>query len=375
MIKKEIDDAVEKNFKEIDKAIENGDLNKSIRLLELQAEFFYKSNICYCSDILEQKFNTILCKFEKKERLLDLNSKKVIFYDYFALENRGLALIYLKGLVKNGYEVVYISYACKIQCLSRIQEILKSKKHKMIFLSTQSDYRTLYCELYNVFITERPMHAFLYTYPSDVVGIGVFQNLPIDIKRYQINLTDHAYWLGVNAFDYCIEFRNYGIYISEKYRHISSSKILVQPYYPECNSSEDYGGIPFTVKTNQLIMFSGGSIYKTLDNENTFYDLVEKLLLKYDNLIFWYASETTCASLRHLINTYPNRVYHTKERKDIYQVLCHIDIYLNTYPISGGLMLQYAAIAGKVPFTLVHDDDAYGVLLDNSEVYYKDGLN
>ncbi len=61
---------------------------------------------------------------------------------------------------------------------------------------------------------------------------------------------------------------------------------------------------------------------------------------------------------------HPEQVFFTPERKDLFQLLCNVDLYLNTYPISGGLMIQYAALAGKIPLTLWHDPDAEGMLID-----------
>ena len=50
-------------------------------------------------------------------------------------------------------------------------------------------------------------------------------------------------------------------------------------------------------------------------------------------------------------------------------LLGHCYLYLNTYPISGGLMLQYAAKAKCIPITLKRewDDDSGGALI-NEEI-------
>ena len=42
-------------------------------------------------------------------------------------------------------------------------------------------------------------------------------------------------------------------------------------------------------------------------------------------------------------------------------------LYLNTYPMFGGLMMRYAAMAGKIPITLKHGKDADGILIDQSK--------
>ena len=86
-------------------------------------------------------------------------------------------------------------------------------------------------------------------------------------------------------------------------------------------------------------------------------------------MIFWYAGSGDDSELKKLINKYPNRVFYTSERKDLFQILEHCRFYLSTYPISGGLMYQYAAIAGIVPVSLKYDDDADGYLKN------QEGLN
>ena len=65
---------------------------------------------------------------------------------------------------------------------------------------------------------------------------------------------------------------------------------------------------------------------------------------------------------------YNDRVFHVEERKDLYQVLKHCVLYLNTYPMFGGLMMNYAATAGKIPITLKHNHDADGLLFNQSKL-------
>ena len=65
---------------------------------------------------------------------------------------------------------------------------------------------------------------------------------------------------------------------------------------------------------------------------------------------------------------YPGRIFHTLERNDLFQTLQHCRFYFNTYPICGGLMYQYAALAGIVPVTLRHDEDADGYLLNQEKL-------
>ena len=76
---------------------------------------------------------------------------------------------------------------------------------------------------------------FFYSLPDDVVGTTVMHFYDGYLMRYQINLTDHAFWLGSYCIDKCIDFRNYGAKISYEYRKIDSKKIVIIPFYPSIN--------------------------------------------------------------------------------------------------------------------------------------------
>lgn len=83
---------------------------------------------------------------------------------------------------------------------------------------------------------------------------------------------------------------------------------------------------------------------------------------RYDEVIFWYAGKGDTTEFDNLIKKYPGRVYRTDERKDLFQILEHCYFYLSTYPITGGLMGQYAVGAGKIPVTLLKHEECHLVL-------------
>ena len=126
-------------------------------------------------------------------------------------------------------------------------------------------------------------------------------------------------------------------------------------------------GLPFNRKDNKVI-FSGGSLYKTIDKDGTYYKIIRTILEKRENVVFLYAGGGDDSYLRNLQSEFPNRVYYIEERKDLYQLLCNVDVYLNTYPVGGGLMMQYAAIAGKPPITLYSGDEEDGILINQDNI-------
>ena len=141
------------------------------------------------------------------------------------------------------------------------------------------------------------------------------------------------------------------------------------PYYPIVNKEFDFEGYPFEInKQNFKIIFSGGSLYKTFGGKDKYYIIVDYILKKYDEVIFWYAGTGDRSKFDKLIKKYPGRIFITSERKDLYQVLKHSYFYLSTYPICGGLMFQYAAIAGRLPLTLKYDDGTDGFLINQDDL-------
>ncbi|MCR5012588.1 MAG: hypothetical protein K6A72_09605, partial [Lachnospiraceae bacterium] len=123
------------------------------------------------------------------------------------------------------------------------------------------------------------------------------------------------------------------------------------------------------------ILFSGGALYKTIDENSTYYRLIKRLLDENNDLLFLYAGNGMTDELDSILKDYRGRAYKIDERKDLYQVMKNITLYINTYPIIGGLMTQYAAAAGKIPLILKFDDESEGILIGQEErkiEYYSD---
>ena len=84
--------------------------------------------------------------------------------------------------------------------------------------------------------------------------------------------------------------------------------------------------------------------------------------------MFLYAGAGDTTQIDMLRKKYPNRVFLVPEREDFYQIIEKCLFYLNTYPMFGGLMMRFAANAGKLPLTLKHDNDADGILMNQQQI-------
>lgn len=351
----------------VDHYILKNRLSDALDVISLAADISYNYNQWFYDQKLEESIELISLKLFQKTQLLNYNNDTILFYDGFGLDTRGLAQIYILGLCKK-YNVIYVCDEDRVNSIPKIIKIVMESGGKVTALKTKNSISKIF-ELKSIIDYHKPSALFMYTYPHDVVIPVTLHHYKGVIKSYQINLTDHAYWLGAKAFDYCIEFRDFGAYITRQFRKVSEEKIILLPFYPVIDYEQVFLGYPFSFnRDGYKLIFSGGSLYKTFDSNGLYYRIVRHILKKHEDVLFWYAGSGNTKEIDKLIKEYPNRVFFTNERKDLYQVLVHCDMYLSTYPICGGLMFLYAAQAGIPPLTLRFDCSTDGFLKDQDKL-------
>lgn len=362
---------VTKVKKAIKDELKVGKTEIALSLISCCATILYKTNFCYADTELENFIKEIADALDLSEESKNINTTfnddTVMFWDGFGLDHRGLAQIYLKAL-GNVKHVVYITFDDRADKLQETNKILHSINAEIYYLHRDKKSKLNQIKHFAQIIEKvRPGHFFFYSGPSDVVAPVLMHKYGNLFTRYQINLTDHAFWLGSSCIDKCIEFRNYGAKISKFFRGIDESKIVVIPFYPIIYDTE-FLGFPFHVQPNQVVVFSGGSLYKTLGDDNKYYKIVGRILSSHPEVIFWYAGYGDATELNKILKQYPGRAFHTEERADLPEVLKHSRLYLSTYPVCGGLMYQYAAMAGRVPVTLKNDIHSDGFLIQQEKL-------
>ena len=354
----------------VQRFVNNQQYEMALKLVSLCANILYDTNIYYVDLDLElvlQKTAQALLLSETCERTKEVEDfDTVLFYDGFGLDNRGLAKIYLRAIGEKK-KLCYVTYKNRCKEIPEILSIIHSFGGNVFYLEDGKKIDQIK-QLDRILKESRAGHFFLYAYPNDVVATTLLYGYAGVLKRYQINLTDHAFWLGSGCMDVCIEFRDYGASISAEYRKIPKERITILPFYPDINRDQPFLGFPFPIRPENKVVFSGGSLYKTLGKGNKYYEVVEHLLSKHQQAVFWYAGSGDDTMMKKLMAKYPERLFLTSEREDLFQLLQNCYFYLSTYPVSGGLMFQYAACAGKVPLTLRSSDDDGGLLINQEQL-------
>lgn len=335
----------------------------ALKTIFLASGFMYTLNQVQCDTELENMVEHI-AKRSISKGVFKTEESVVLFYDGFGAIKRGLAQIYLDALHSLDMPVKYVTF---LKCKDRVGEAARSVGLNNLYFVEGDTYLEQMNNLAAIIEDAGAETAFIYTNPDDVVAVGAFSIYKGKMKRYLINLTDHAFWLGRNACDIIINFREFGYRVCEQRRGLSKSQLVYLPYYPY-KGEEVFKGLPFTDDKKKLV-FSGGSLYKTLSVDNRYYDLIEAVLRANEDVNFIYLGNGASRRIRGVIKKFPDRARWEKERSDFYAIMERCTIYLSTYPYNGGLMTQYALLAGKIPVTLhykgidqelsIHDEQSF----------------
>lgn len=341
--------------KKVISSLKSQKLELACSFMSNAALLMYNSNLLYEDVDLENSLKNIAQVLLPKPNYHFDNNKRIVFYDYFVLDNRGLTEQYLNALFDSEYELLFVG--CQ-QGKQSEQIYQKLNDHNVKIISVSEKEETKKAKVIHKIIEDfAPSIIISHTSPWDIAGLMAICSFEGCCTRYLINITDHAFWLGTTIFDYYFEFRDYGFNISTRYRNIEASKLLKLPYYPIINKNIPFEGFDFDTRNKKLI-FSGGNLYK-IQGSPVFLDLVKYILTTYSDTIFLFLGNGDSSYIQEFIdkNDFHNRLFYRNERKDIWEVFKHCNLYLNTYPLIGGLMTQYACVAGVVPITLNDTND------------------
>lgn len=336
--------------KKADKAIKNKRYDESLNYIKIAAHIAYNFNWIYCDDYLENLLKDISSLLLKPTDNYKSNkNNSVVFYDSYSRDNKALTQQYIRALISNEIEFLYITESSRLKKSMNVFKELEDYNKVQIYEIPRNIKKTEEIKLiYSKIISYGSNMLLMHLSPNAVSALTAFYALPKNITKFQINFTDHAFWLGNKCLDYSIEFRAYGCTLSKEKRGLKENQILLQPYYPIVNKS-DFLGFPKECTKEKIIIFSGGSYYKIYGDNGEYFNLVKQILLENQKVIFLFAGSGDKLPIESFIksNAFENRFFLLGNRLDINEVFKHCDIYMGTYPYGGGLMSQYAAINGK----------------------------
>lgn len=368
---KQVNELLSKLKQSANKAIEKGSFEKALAAISAGCQIEYEFNQNYVDYDFENCVTKIAEHYRQslKSKLDSFNPDKntVLFYDGFGMDVRGVAKMYLSALKKNNYHIVYVTGNQAQGNLPETLSILEDADASVYYIDCYKSYTQWLDDLLNVIFETSPKAMLFYTLPYDSSGAVAFAVMDKLVDRFLIDLTDHAFWLGVNSNDYFCGSREMSASNQVYERKIDKNKLIKLGVNLIIEEGTDHSGLPFDVLTEKYI-FSGGALYKTLGDENNyFYRIVDHILSGHKDIKFLYAGFGDTSKMDEILKKYPEQAYLISERKDFYFLIQHCVLYLNTYPMFGGMMMKYSANAGRIPVTLKHDNDSDGLLLDQAD--------
>lgn len=343
---KDINNCYEKMFSFAWHCLESHDIEKSLKIIDVAANLQYHYNSIFKDDRLNGLLRAISeCVLDNCDIKCDENC--VLFYDFASMDNRGLTQQYIHALLQNPRRrILYVTEKDLSLSLSSNIKSMLDAGNVSIYELVGDNYTKKVQDFYSIVVENKPSCIFMHIAPWSVVPLTTLYAIK-GIRIYNINITDHAFWLGNDLLTKSIEFRTYGIKLSLTEREINKNQICFLPFYPWVRRTA-FKGFPTSVE-NKIVIFSGGSIYKITDEADTFFHMVRYILIDNPQTIFFYAGTGNTDRLIKLINKYQlcNRFFLLGDRTDIAEVFDNCHIYLGTYPVSGELMSQYAAFFKK----------------------------
>lgn len=317
-------------------------------------------NVRDCA-IIAQQFNWIYSDFELEDFLKHISIKilkkqntsykpiknRVVLYDDFC-RSFILALQYIEALIENGKEVIYITIEHQSSQFSTIIPTLKDKYSKVqVITLPHKSFVQDNIDFYNEVIKFCPEKILFHIYANTSIVPAIYA-LPNNIDTYIINLADQTFWLGSKAIKYVLEFRQFGVSVSQQRRGIKPEQQLLVPFYPIVDNNPFQGFPKECTESGKVLIFSGGDIYKVLDEKRMYWYLVKRLLDTFPEIVFLFATKVDGIGEEYLQsfiknNHYEGRFIYTKFRPDINEVLANVDIFMGTCPVCGSLMSQLAA--------------------------------
>ncbi len=317
----------------------------AIKLISTAAQLAYHLNFRYTDD----DFENMLCSISKEiipKSKMEIIKGRFAFYDSFGMDSRGLTQQYIRALISWDVEFLYIIENSGINAIDIFAELKSYPKATIIIVPSGIDELEKAKFINKIVLSYKPEISFLHLAPWSISAMIAWNSVK-GTRRYLVDLTDHAFWLGKSCSDYFIGFRAYGQHISSIYRSIPLSKQIRQQYYPIVTKTE-FLGFDFDT-TNKRIVFTGGTYYKMYGEKFIFFEILKRICNENEDVIIVIAGSGDSSPIEKFIKKHAlsKKIFLIGNRKDINGVFKNIDIYLNTFPIIGGLMSQFAIVNNK----------------------------
>ena len=332
---------------------ESGDMRKAMISVCACGELAYGY---FCEESFgDDELDELLCRMGKAKFTIPTvekqDDKRVVFFDSFASDNRGITEQYLDALNFNGYEILFVTSNTQFSNESKLGKLLVGYKNCRVVILPEPNHIIPSANRVAQEIADwHTSKAFIHIGPYDILPIMLFSQYAGVLDRYFINLTDHAWWLGRNCIDTNLEFRQFGLALSTHVRGIDKAKEVLLPYYPVSQlSNETIDNLLPEGLESKFVIVTGGSFYKYLDADFTLFHIIQRILKENENAVLLMVGTGKAGELykrKAEEKGIKDRIYLMDTTPYLLSVFKHAHLYMNSYPLGGSLMAQIAAKQG-----------------------------
>jgi hypothetical protein len=261
-------------------------------------------------------------------------NKRIVFYDQIGT-TICLGLQYLRGLIANGYEILYIFESPSRKVNPSIIKEVQEYCSKILVFEKKSSI-SLGKKIQSEIEAFQPSKLICHCSADGALAQTIFYSLK-NIEIFRIVPGDHHFYIGVGCTDYFFEYRRFAIKVAAEERKIPLEKIYKLPYYPIITSFCDFQGFPKEAD-GKVVILAAGSEYK-FHGSNWFFDTSEWILKHHENAVIIFLGGKS-----KQIESYveekglKGKFLLVGYRKDFVECMKHADMFLNSYPMGGGLV-------------------------------------
>lgn len=334
---------------DIERNLRYGNVARTIRLMDTYAGVAQLINDRFRDDdiehwmveLAETQLSIVTCTADK-------DSKRIVFYDQIG-STVCLGLQYIRGLIANGYEVLYIFESPIYKVNSNL--LAELENNHIRYLVYNSDIKNnnkllaLARKIQQEIVDFNPARLIVHAPAFGALGCVVLYSLR-GVVRYRIVPGDHHFYLGCGCTDYFFEFRNFGIKVAVEQRHIDKKQLFKLPYYPIVDRFVEFQGFPAGVE-GKICFAAAGAPYKFYGS-HWFFDFAKWLLTTYNQAVLLFIGYGDSSVRAFIVREHlEGRFIPVGFRKDFVSCIQHVDVLINSYPYGGGLVCQTAAYLKK----------------------------
>lgn len=330
-------------------------LNRAFRMIDYYAVLNQTVNVFFRDETIE----SILREIGENEIGISTRSpeqsKKIVFYDQIGT-TICLGLQYLRGLIANGYQVLYIFESPMRKIKADLLEEVKNTCDEVLIFEEESSValaRRIQLEIERYGAPKLVCHCSA----DGAMASSLFYSMP-NVEKYRIVPGDHHFYIGLDCIDHFFEYRKFAIKVAVEERKIPLDKIYKLPYYPILESYSDFLGFPEEAE-GKIVILAAGSEYK-FHGSSWFFDISEWILKNHENVVIVFLGGKSAKILRFIDEKgLRGRFLTVGYRKDFVECMKHSDMFLNSYPMGGGLV-GLTAINLSIP-VISHYDQYNGL--------------